>query len=163
MQSSTYTRTITHARYVAVKIAADLKRLQRLVGSGVPSDATIEAYQREAEQLLYDGYLGTVTYGFRKGNEWIMALQYHSTSSGGITDQDPGGIRVYQDVSDARFGSFLIYSDKWNAISPEERLRYEKEKLPFVRSGGTEPEGRWSDYNNSYKSDNIQVRRRGTW
>lgn len=160
MTTGTYTQTRTHARYVAAKIAADLKRLQRLAGQGVPSDSAISNFEKEATQLLYDGYLGTVTYGFLRGGEWIAALQYSATSSGDISDQDPGGIGINEDVTGAVFSSFLTYSDKWWELSNEERRRYEESKLPFVRSIGGEPAGRWSDFDNSYKSGDIAVDRR---
>ena len=37
--------TITHANYLASKVAADLKRMQRFYGS--PSNAMIEKYKKE--------------------------------------------------------------------------------------------------------------------
>ena len=64
----TSTFTIANARYVTSKIKADLKLLQRAYGS--PTDADIEAYGEEAAQLLNGGYLGTVTYGFRRNGSW---------------------------------------------------------------------------------------------
>ena len=54
---------------MAAKVATDLKRMQRLYGS--PSDADIASYETEVIDLLKAGYLGTVTYGFRRDNDWI--------------------------------------------------------------------------------------------
>jgi len=160
MQTTTHTTTITDARYVAVKIAADLKRLQRLSGRGVPSDETIQAHLQEVQQLLHGGYLGTVTYGFRKGDKWIVALQYTAVGSDVSHDHDPGGIRFKEDVSGASFYSFLTYSYKWFLLS-EAGKRAVEAQLPFQRSSGSEPYGEWGGYDNNYRSNGIGVRRRG--
>ena len=61
------TFTVTHARHMAAKVAADLKRMQRLYGE--PSDADIQEYEAEVITLLKDGYLGAVWYGFRRNGE----------------------------------------------------------------------------------------------
>ncbi len=52
-QSSTSTFTITHARHMAAKLAADLKRMQRFYGA--PSDDRIAAYETEVVELLKAG------------------------------------------------------------------------------------------------------------
>ena len=67
--SETETFTVTHARHMAAKVATDLKRMQRLYGS--PSDASIAQYEAEVIEFLKDGYLGTVSYGFRRNGKWI--------------------------------------------------------------------------------------------
>jgi len=67
--------TVTHARHMAAKVAADLKRIQRHYGE--PSDSEISAYEEEITAFLKAGYLGTVTYGFRRGGKWVEpALRY---------------------------------------------------------------------------------------
>ena len=43
------TGTTTHARYVAAKIANDLKRIQRLVGRGIPTDMEISNYRARGD------------------------------------------------------------------------------------------------------------------
>ena len=63
------TFTITHAKHMAAKVAADLKRLQRFYGK--PSNSDIEAYEKEVIQLLKFGYLKKVTYGFKRNGTWI--------------------------------------------------------------------------------------------
>ena len=72
MSTSTYTYnttfTLTNAKYLAAKIATDLKRMQRFYGK--PTDQQIEDYENEAISLLNDGYLDTITYGFKKDDKW---------------------------------------------------------------------------------------------
>ena len=157
--TTTATATITHARYVAAKIAADLKRIQRLVGRGVPTDREIADYEEEATVLLRDGYLGTVTYGFKKNGAWILAVQYtafYSDLHG--ADHDPGNVPVGS-VDGAVFSSFLSYSQKWQEKSREEREAYKRDMLPFVRTPGYSPEGEWTE-DSSYRSGGIEVVRR---
>lgn len=68
MSSYSYTEsitfTVTHARHMAAKIATDLKRIQRLYGW--PSDREITDYEEEAVAMMKAGYLGAVTYGFKR-------------------------------------------------------------------------------------------------
>ena len=158
--TTTATATITHARYVAAKIAADLKRIQRLVGRGVPTDREIADYEEEATVLLRDGYLGTVTYGFKKNEAWILAVQYTASYSGlHGTDCDPGKVPVGS-VDGAVFSSFLSYSQEWKKKSREERDAYKRNMLPFFRVPGESPEGdEWTD-DSSYQSGEIEVIRR---
>jgi len=60
-ESRTFTET--HARHMAAKVAADLKRIQRLY-EGKPSDLAIANYEQELILLLKAGYLDEITYGY---------------------------------------------------------------------------------------------------
>ena len=155
--SRTTTGTITQARYVAAKIAADLKRVQRLVGRGVPTDGDIAKYEEEATILLRYGYLGAVTYGFMRNEKWVFAVQYTASDSALLADHDPGLVFPPVNVDNAVFFSFLSYSDKWQQLSLEQQQECE-EKLPFKRVPGDSPGGGWVN-DSSYRSGSIQVRR----
>jgi len=146
----TYTKTITDAGYFAAKIAADLKRLQRLSGRGVPSDKAIGDYQQEAQQLIYGGYLKTVIYGFRNANQqWLLYVQY---TLGRISliceDNDFLNARANQDFSETRFASFLEFSDKWNQLGKEERQKIE-DGLPLTREPKNASYGDWVEQENN--------------
>ncbi len=68
--------------------------MQRLYGS--PSDATIAEYEGEIVGLLKAGYLGTVTYGYRRDGNWIEpTLRYtaHDLAGAAANDDDPGRVR----------------------------------------------------------------------
>src|SRR4029077_7384728 len=67
--SETQTFTVTHARHMAAKVATDLKRMQRLYGS--PDDTRIANFEAEITEFLKEGYLGTVTYGYKRDGNWI--------------------------------------------------------------------------------------------
>ena len=153
----TSTFTIANARYVTSKIKADLKLLQRAYGS--PTDADIEAYGEEAALLLKDGYLGTVTYGYRRDGSWVVALRYTAQANGTIAADDrAGGIPRGVDISGAQFYSYLTYSTKWDSLSTSERDTIEN-SLPVSRTGAPEPGtngGYWSaDRSYSYNGTGV--------
>ena len=128
------TFTITHARYLAAKIAADLKRLQRLYGE--PSEWWIGAFQEESTALLKAGYLGTVSYGYQRNGNWIEPSLHYTASDllGLAVDNDPGRIRAGANIAGANFYSYLTYSTDWNALSQAAKNRF-KGRLPFWRNG----------------------------
>ena len=137
--SEATTFTVTHAKYMASKVATDLKRLQRLYG--LPSDSDITAYETEMTELLKNGYLETVTYGFKRDGNWIEpALLYiaHDLLSSSSDDDDPGKVRPGADISGAKFSSYLTYSSAWNKLSLSEQEEFEKH-LPFKRVGASAP------------------------
>lgn len=141
--SYTYTEastfTVTHARHVAAKVATDLKRMQRFYGS--PSDQAIADYEAEVVELLKAGYLGTVTYGFFRDDEWIEpTLRYSARDLAGASanDDDPGKIRPSADVSGAKFYSYLTYNAAWDKLSGAQQDAFKKQ-LPFYRGGAIEP------------------------
>jgi hypothetical protein len=131
--------TVTHARHMAAKVATDLKRMQRFYGS--PSDADIATYEAEVTELLKAGYLGTVTYGFRRDGNWIEpTLRYtaRDLAGGSANDDDPGRVRANANVSAATFYSYLTYSATWDQLSEAEKDAFKKQ-LPFLRGGAPEP------------------------
>ena len=162
---STYTRTqtMTDAKHVAAKIAADLSRLRRLVGTNTPTDEYIRQFEEEAIMLLRDGYLDEVTYGFQKNGIWVLAIkykaQYGRDGACFIEDNDPGGIQFGADVVDSYFTSFLTYSNAWRQLSVQAQQSY-KNELPIRRVGGTEPDGDWGEYDKDYASGDIGVKRK---
>jgi Bacterial HORMA domain family 1 len=131
--------TITHARHMAAKVATDLKRMQRFYGE--PNDEWIASYETEAIELLRAGYLGTVTYGFKRDDNWVEpTLRYRAADLAGLAanDDDPGRIRQNADVSGAAFYSYLTYSSAWDQLTSDKRDAFKK-SLPFYRGGAAEP------------------------
>jgi hypothetical protein len=137
--SQTISFTITHAKHMAAKVATDLKRLQRFYG--YPSDSDIAGYEEEVVALLNDGYLGTVTYGFRRNGNWIEpALRYKARdlAASSANDDDPGRVRPGINIANASFYSYLTYSEAWDRLSRDQRDAFKK-RLPFYRTGAPEP------------------------
>jgi hypothetical protein len=133
------TFTATHAKHLASKVATDLKRMQRFYN--YPSDSSIASYETEIIELLKKGYLGTVTYGFKKDDKWIEpALRYTAKDLSGmmLSDDDPGRVSPGANVEGASFYSYLTYSSAWDRLTSEERDTFKKD-LPFQRGGADEP------------------------
>ncbi|MFZ2998837.1 MAG: hypothetical protein WA071_00680 [Undibacterium umbellatum] len=133
------TFTITHARHLAAKVAADLKRIQRFYE--FPSDEHIANLEGEATELLRQGYLESVIYGFQRNGGWIdPTLRYtvKDLADGSVND-DPGRIKPGADVCGATFHSFLSYSSAWFRLSEEEKKKIET-NLPIQRTFATEPQ-----------------------
>lgn len=133
--SNTQTFTVTHAKYLASKVATDLKRMQRFYG--YPSDTSITNYEEELVELLKKGYLSEVTYGFQRDDKWIEpCLRYNANDLSDMysTDDDPGKIFPGADISGASFGSYLINTSAYSNLPTDERSRFEQ-SLPFQRTG----------------------------
>jgi Bacterial HORMA domain family 1 len=143
MSSSSYTYevsfTITHATQLGAKVATDLKRIQRFYDN--PSDQRIEEYEQEIIKLLRAGYLDTVTYGYKRNGKWITpTLRYTAqelASSNGV-DDDPGKVPPGADINGASFYSFLSYNSKWDGLSANDKVVFNK-TLPFQRGYGASP------------------------
>jgi hypothetical protein len=137
--SESTTFTVTHARNMAAKVATDLKRMQRFYG--FPSDSEIGGYEAEATAFLKAGYLGTVTYGFRRDGNWIEpTLRYtaRELEGGSANDDDPGRVPANANIAGATFYSYLTYSPAWSRLSGTEQAAF-RTQLPFQRVGATEP------------------------
>jgi hypothetical protein len=136
--TETKTFTLTHARHLAAKVAADLKRLQRLYGH--ITDQRIAEFEGEVTELLRQGYLGTVTYGFRRDGSWIEpTLRYTANElASSSPDDDPGRVHPGIDISGASFHSYLTYNNAWWALTPDQRAAIEGQ-LPLQRASQAEP------------------------
>jgi hypothetical protein len=133
------TFTLTHARYLASKVATDLKRMQRFYGE--PNDTKIVEFEVELTSLLKAGYLGTVSYGFKRNGEWITpTVRYFARELNGLsaTDDDPGRVPPGADVTGASFYTYLTYSSSWDALTTAQQTQF-KLALPFFRGGAPEP------------------------
>jgi hypothetical protein len=137
--SEAITFTLTHARYMAAKVATDLKRMQRFYGA--PNDVDIAEYETEVVELLKAGYLGTLTLGYRRDNKWIEpTLRYtaHELAGAAANDDDPGRIKPGANIVCAAFYNYLTYSSTWNSLSAAEKDNFKK-RMPFYRTGASEP------------------------
>jgi hypothetical protein len=154
--------TVTHARYIASKVATDLKRLQGLYNSWDPSDSEIDNYEEELTYLLKHDAVASVVYGYKRNGAWTAAcVRYTVAADGSInTDDDPGKLRPGHDISGATFTSFLSYSQSWWQRSEAERDRV-KQGSPLTRSSQPTPgleRGYWSD-DRSYSAGGRGVSR----
>jgi hypothetical protein len=141
------TFTFLHARYIASKVATDLRRFQRFYQQ--PSDTWIEWYEKELAVLLKHDAAQSVVYGFKRNGKWTEASVRYTALPGGVlsADDDPGKIRPNMDIAGADFTSFLSYRSKWFELTSSEQAAIEAE-CPFQRSTMTAPPlevGYWAD------------------
>lgn len=157
--TTTSTFTLSDARRVGGKVAADLLQMQQAYEH--PSDQDIENYLDELVTLLFDGYLDTVIYGFKRGETWLPATLRYTAIAIGSTDQDErsGTVKRGVETSGASFTSYLTHSRKWWELSDQARAEYNR-KLPIQRVTGNEPltTGGWME-DKSYISGAGGVRR----
>lgn len=136
-ESTTF--TVTHARHMASKVATDLKRMQRFYER--PTDSHIANIETEVIELLKAGYLGTLTVGFKRNDQWIEpTLRYTARDLAGMTavDEDPGRISPGANVSGATFYNYLTYSSAWRALTKAEKEAFES-RMPYHRAAAEEP------------------------
>ena len=134
-ETTSTTFTLTHAKHMAAKVAADLKRMQRLYGA--PTDLHIAKLEAEVIGLLQAGYLDVVTYGFWRAGQFIVpTLRYTAKELAGTetANDDPGQIPPRADIQGAVFHSYLIYSQKWHQLPQSQR-----DVWPHPRTGAPEP------------------------
>ena len=145
IESQTF--TLVHAKYIASKVATDLKRIQRFYGS--PSDQWINDYEGELIHFLKNDIVNDVIYGFQRNGKWTeVSLRYKALPGGNLTaDDDPGKIQPNLDIAGASFTSFLRYNSKWDELSEQEKQKI-KVGSPLQRNSGSAPPleiGQWSD------------------
>lgn len=143
--TDTTTFTLTHAKHIAAKVAADLMRFTRYYKN--PTVQEINDYETELTALLKAGYLDKVIYGFYRNDKWVEALMYHAAPDGTLVgDDDPGKIRPGTDVPGESFTSHLWRNSRWFELSQVEKEAFYA-NLPIKRSSSAVMElesGRWS-------------------
>jgi hypothetical protein len=158
--TQTKTWTITNARYVTSKIAADLDLMR--AHYGWPSPQAITDFAEEAAILLARRYLGVVEYGAKINGVVVFALRYEARSDGTLQiDDRPGRVPADLNLAGASFYSWLTYTSEWAKIGSAEQAIIES-TLPVQRSSGTTPvraaTGSWSNQRN-YASNGEGVSR----
>ncbi len=162
--TSTGTRTasftITDARYISAKVGTDLRLLNNLYGR--PRLADIDNYAEEVALLLRDGYLDTVSYGFKDldTNEWKLRLRYTATTGSQLVNSKPGSMPTAAAVSSYAFYSYLTYSHKYLNL-PASQQTSVKAELPIQRVGAEEPSARYGTTaaGNGYSRNGVGVAR----
>ena len=134
--TSADTFTLTHAKHMAAKVATDLKRMQRFYGR--PTNTEIADYEAECIALLKAGYLGEMTYGFRRNGDWIPpTLRYTARDLAGASaaDDDPGRVPTDADISGATFYSYHVHGSGWHAATQSERDAFPHKRVDAPTPG----------------------------
>lgn len=153
--TGTFTRsnsfTITHARYLASKIAADMHLCA--VYYGQPSEAAIRNYAEELAQYLNEGYLESYEFGYKKNGVRVVTWRYTVDVYGNITTDDrPGKIPPYVDISGATFFNLLTQNSAFFSLSSYQQSSF-RSGLTVQRTDGYPPldgAGYWTSDRNYY-------------
>jgi Bacterial HORMA domain family 1 len=81
--TTTESFTLTHARRLATKVAADMHQCQRFYG--YPTDTQIENYQQELIVLLHGGYMKSYEFGFKTTDGFLDILSVPACLNGTVT------------------------------------------------------------------------------
>ena len=126
------TFSLTHAKYLASKVTADMKRCQQNYGK--PTDQQINDYGTELALLLRDDYVEAYEFGFLKDGSRLLCWKYAVTASTLTpTDDRPGRILSGVTMQSALFFNTLTYSSKWQAMSAADQARVGS-TLPLSRN-----------------------------
>ena len=154
--SSTFTRT--GAKHIASKVLADLRGMQDYYEQ--PNESLIWEFYEELTELLVEGCLASVEYGFMRNNRRIVTLYYKVRSDGSLSDEKSGRVYAKADISNAVLFSVLTYSIKWASLSNTARQQIEA-RLPIKRVSGKSPQdgsGYWVT-DKSYSSQDVGAQR----
>jgi hypothetical protein len=155
--TSTFTRT--SARHIASKVVTDLRRMSFYYSR--PTEQEIEDYYAELVELLAEGYLDSVEYGFRRQGRRVVSLYYEARADGSLSDDRAGGVPARVDITGASWFSFLEKSTKFFSLLEREQARLEA-ALPVKRAPGKPPsdgQGYWV-MDRSYSADGVGTQRR---
>lgn len=143
--TATATFNRSHARYIATKVAADLRRMQHLYRW--PTDKIIDDLIEEITEMLALDYLKSVEIGYERDGKRVLSLKYESRRDGTlIGDDNAGGLPRGIDVSGCDRINYMSYTEKFNNLTSAEQVAV-KQTLPYVRTGAPEPQdgcGYWT-------------------
>jgi hypothetical protein len=157
-RTATETFTLTHAKKLASKVAADMKRCQSIYG--YPSDAEINNFGTELALLLRDGYVSEYEFGYLKDGARHLVWHYRVDTSGDLADSRPGGI-VHVSITGCTPYNRLTRSNKWHALPLAERQKIEAD-LPVDRTptqGPPDGHGYWTSDRN-YSAGGVSLPRK---
>lgn len=149
--TKTTTFTITHARYLSSKVAADMHICAQFYGN--PSEQSIRDFAEELAQYINEGYVSEYEFGYQRDNKRVVTWRYKVDDNGLIsTDDRSGKVVPYVDIQGARFFNFLTPSTRFFMLPSDQQARFEA-ALPIQRPNGSPPAdgaGYWTSDRNYY-------------
>lgn len=153
--TNTYTKTatftITHARHLSSKVAADMHLCAQYYG--MPSEKSIREYAEELAEYINERYIKEYEFGYKKNNQRVVSWRYRVDENGVLTADDRSGKVVpYVDVTGTTFFNLLTTSSSYSQLTTAQRSDF-KEGLPVQRTDGEPPSdgsGFWTSDRNYY-------------
>jgi hypothetical protein len=147
--SSTF--SIIHARKLSSKVAADMHLCAQYYGS--PSEARIREYAEELALYLNEGYVQEYEFGYKRNEQRVVTWRYKVDTNGLLTTDDrPGKVVPYVNVSGAIFFNLLTPSSTFFQLTPNQQESFEG-RLPFRRTTGqalSDGKGYWTSDRNYF-------------
>jgi hypothetical protein len=159
-RTATESFTLTHAKILASKVTADMRRCQQNYSR--PSDSDINDYGTELALLLRDGYVQAYEFGFSRDDARILSWSYTVDSSGQVTSNDrPGRIIAGVDISGASFFNQLTRSSAWGklGVSAQEAITAGLPIQRVTKDGPRDGAGKWV-YDLNYSSGGVTLGRK---
>jgi hypothetical protein len=145
------TFSIIHARRLSSKVAADMHLCAQYYGQ--PLESSVRQYAEELAQYLNEGYVEEYEFGYQKNGKRLVTWRYRVDENGLLTtDERPGKIVPYVDVSGAVFFNYLTRHARFYRLSSSQQTAFEA-TLPFQRTTGEPPSdgaGYWMSDRNYY-------------
>ena len=145
------TFSIIHARQLSSKVAADMHLCAQYYGR--PNESSIREYAEELAQYLNEGYVAEYEFGYQKNGKRLLTWRYKVDENGLLTtDERPGKVVPYVDVSGAYFFNYLTRHSRFFNLSSSQQAAFEA-ALPFQRGTGDPPSdgtGYWTSDRNYY-------------
>jgi hypothetical protein len=120
---------------------------------GEPSEEMIRRYAEELAQYLNEGWVEEYEFGYKKNGKRVVSWRYRADENGNLTTDDrPGKLPPYVDVSGATFFNYLTQNSRFFALPQAERASF-KGGLPVQRTNGEPPSdglGYWITDRNYY-------------
>lgn len=120
---------------------------------GNPSEYLIREYAEELAQYLNAGYVAAYEFGYQKNGVRVVTWRYTVDANGYIsTDDRPGKILAYVDISGARFFNVLSPNSTFYALESYQQSAFTS-GLPVTRTVGAAPSdgsGYWMSDRNYY-------------
>jgi Bacterial HORMA domain family 1 len=149
--TKTTTFTITHARYLSSKVAADMHLCAQYYG--YPSESRIRDFAEELAQYINEGYVKEYEFGYQKDNKRVVTWRYRVDENGVIsTDDRSGKVVPHVDTQGASFFNYLTQNSRFFQLSADQQSRF-KSGLPVQRTNGEPPSdgsGYWTSDRNYY-------------
>jgi hypothetical protein len=158
--TSTTSFTLTDARRLASKVAADMDQCNQFYG--YPSHEAILKYLDELTIKLSEKCIEAYEFGFETPDgKRVISWKYTVSPAGDLVGGRAGGLYSKADVSDAKHFNFLTPNRNWYAKTDLERSRIDSRHAVkrSLSSGPSDGNGYWAE-ERIYDSGGVAMTRR---
>jgi hypothetical protein len=159
-RTTTESFTLTHAKELAAKVVADMRRCQQLYGQ--PPESRLNDYGTELALLLNERYVANYEFGFLRNGARILSWNYTVDAANEFMPNDrPGRMIAGVDISGASWFNRLNKNSLFWNLPADQRKRVEDE-LPVQRVISADlpnASGQWT-YDRTYTAGGVGLGRK---